>query len=650
MQKRVLFFLILLHPGLAVLAQNPAEPKSNTDSVMVYQAPELVVTATRVATPVDEIASSMSVISGSEIEMAGSSTLADVLRRVPGLSLANSGGYGRATALFLRGAPAEHTLVLLDGIELNDPTAPGNAFDFGSLFLPAIERVEVLRGPQSPLFGSNAIGGVIHILTAKTNANNRIDISGYGGSFDTFNGQVAVQGSTSRLQYSSRVRRFASSGFSAASEAHGNVEADGYRNVTGHARLQFTLAAGLNLTLSTTYMDTHGDLDQSGPQGDDPNFRFDSRQLAARAALQYSSKDGAWQHIVAANLTDLDRDTRDETDEVRPQDASHSVAKGQRRKLEWQSSFTPSPRQTLTAGIEIERESATSSFTSESAFGPFSSSFPNKSAITSSLFLQDQLRFAGRAFATLGIRYDRHTEFGGHSTYRLGLAYLAFQGKTRVKGTIGTGFNAPTLFEIFDPAFGNPNVKPEKSRGWDIGIEQKIGNGRLRFELAYFNNQFDDLIGFDENFRSINIDRAKTQGVETSLLWFVAPHASLRAGYTFTSTEDRSPSSPDAGKPLLRRPKHHFTANLFIKPQRLVSVNLDLEYTGKRDDKDFAVFPASRVTLDDFFLVHAGVNVTASQMVQVWLRLENLLDTAYEEVLYFGTPSRALFAGFRLQL
>ncbi|MFQ5633054.1 MAG: TonB-dependent receptor plug domain-containing protein, partial [bacterium] len=555
-------------------------------------------------TPYDEVASTITVLDASELARKQIQTIAGALQRVSGMTVTNSGGIGRATSVFIRGANPDHTLVLVDGVELNDPGAPGNAYDFGVLLINNIDRIEVLRGPQSTLFGSNAIGGVVNILTKKGFGKPRFNASMQGGTFKTYSTMAGIHGSTENVSYSFNTRRFETDGFSAANEQFGNQENDGFTNTSVSARLGIDTGESIHFDFINNYVDATGDLDQSGRIGDDPNNTFNLQQFSSKTSAHFSLFQNRWQNSLAFSYTEHSRSSLDEVDEIRTQDASSSRNDGTRIKFDWQNNLFLHENNTLTIGVETEKETSKSEFHSESAFGSFNSTFPNQTARTTGIYLQNQFKLKKRFFSTLGLRHDQHSEFGEKTTYRLGLAYIFDKTRTRLKGTLGSGFNAPTLFEIFDPAFGNPGLKPEKSFGWDLGFEQAFLQSKLILGASFFGNDFDDLIGFDENFRSINIDAAQSRGVEVFFKTQLRESLGLQANYTFTETKDESESSSDRGKGLLRRPRHQFTLDIDYRFSEKGVANFSVHHAGKRDDKDFTAFPASRVTLDDYVLVN----------------------------------------------
>ncbi len=643
------YLALIMGMSLAVSAQ-AQEAQSETDSLKLYDFPELVVTASRAGeTPYSEVAGSMTVITAEEIAVTGRTTVADVLRQVPGLDVVQSGGPARRTSVFMRGADSDHTLVLLDGVELNDPTAVGNSFDFGTLFLNNIDRIEILRGPQSTLYGSNAIGGVINIITRKGSEENAgLSLQAEGGSFSTQRWQGNFAGSSGRLDYSIGGLYHGSKGFSAANEAYGNTEADGFANMSLNAQVGAQLSENLSTRLFVNWFDVQADLDQNGKLGDDPNFDYTQTQLATRLQTTLNALEGRLISRLDFSLNQISRETIDEKDDARPDNSSRYTTEGSRTKANWLNTYALNDATTLVAGLEYEKEEATTSFASESAFGPYESSFGPESASTTSLFLQGNTAVAGNVHTAFSLRNDRHELFGSKTTWDASAVVRLRDEALRLKLSAGTGFNTPTLFELNDPNYGNKELQPEESTGWDVGFELALPNSPLRFSVTYFQNSFDNLIGVDSNFRAININKARTGGIETVVFGRFGNKASMRLSYTMTNSENQSEGDPNQGQPLLRRAKHKAAFDVAVYPTARTSVNLGVRYVGSRDDMDFSSWPASRVTLDPYTLVDVAANWSFSPMLTAFLRVENLLDAEYEEVLYYGTAPRAFYLGVRV--
>lgn len=603
----------------------------------------VVVTATRVETPLKEIASSMTVITEEEIKQKQKTMVLEVLRGTPGLNVFRLGGPGTQASVLIRGAKSEHTLVLIDGIEMNDPISPGGTFNFANLTTDNIERIEILRGPQSTLYGSDAIGGVINIITKKGAGKTTCYVSGEYGEYNTFRTTVGASGGNKWGNYSFAVSRLETEGFSSADEKDGNVEKDGYKNTTVSTKLGLTPIENLDIYFVLRYDDAEVDIDGSNSLtwmfGDDPNSTQDTEEVFLRTSATLRLFDDVWEQTLGVSFTDVARDSRNKPDADDPADDKSSFD-SQRVKLDWQNNFYIGESNILTIGLETEEEEGKS----KSTFGDF----PKKDARTDSAYVEDQIKLGDVFFITLGARVDDHEEFGSEGTYRATFAWLLEQTGSKVKYTYGTGFKAPTLFQLFAPpdpmfggALGNPNLKPEKSEGFDIGIEQELYSGRVRFGITAFENDFEDLIGFDFVEGYINIDEAETSGVELFVSVQPLDNLMINATYTYTETEDRS-----TGEELLRRPKDVADVDINYQFPEKGNVNLEILYIGNRDDVDPNTFDT--VKMGGYTVVNLAASYYLNENMEIFGRVENLLDREYEEVKGYGTAGLSVFGGVKL--
>jgi vitamin B12 transporter len=610
---------------------------------------KVVVTATRVETPVEEIASSITVISSKEIERKQKTTVLEVLKGLPGLDVVQNGGVGGATSIFLRGANSEHTLVMIDGVEVNDPISPGRSYDFAHLTVDNIERIEVIRGPQSTLYGSDAIGGVVNIITKKGEGKPKFFLSAEGGSFTTFREATGISGGNKWVNYSFGLSRFDTEGISTASKKDGNYERDGYENTSLSAKLGFKPMDNLGIDFILRYMDAKTELDNfAGVGGDDPNYVQKSNQFLFKTQVGLSLFDQVWSQKLGLALNDHNRDIKNKKDSQHPFDYEKGRYDGQLLKFDWQHHLQLHKTNALTFGLEYEREEGKSKYYWESLWGPGQSIFPKKTANIKGYYIQDEIKLWDRLFATLGIRIDDHSRFGSETTYRVAPAYLIKETDTKIKGTFGTGFKAPTLYQLFAPAtlwgpIGNKDLKPEKSKGWDFGVEQNFFKNRVTLGATYFRNDFKDLIQFDWGQGYINIAKAKTEGVELFASAKPIDDLTLRINYTYTDTEDKT-----TGEALIRRPKNKIGFDINYHFLNNGNVNLGVIYVGKRDDLDFSISPSRRVKLDQYTLVNLAVSYDITKNFQLFGRVENLLDKEYEEVKGFGTPGLSFFGGMKL--
>ncbi|MBM4033194.1 MAG: TonB-dependent receptor [Planctomycetes bacterium] len=609
------------------------------DKTKEEEPQEVVVTATRIETPYEQVGSSVTVISRQEIERRRQTMVAELLRAVPGLDVVRTGTKGGETAVFIRGAKSDHTLVLIDGVEMNDPMSPGRSFDWAHLTTDNVERIEVIRGPQSTVYGSDAIGGVINIITRRGKGPPTVTLTSEAGSHYTFREGLSVLGATPLFNYAVAASRFDTKGISSAAREDGNFEHDGYRNTTFSAKLGFNPAENFAVDIIARCIDTWAELDNSFGVMDDPNYTARTRQHFLRAQGRLTLFDGLWEQRFGVSYTDHHRAYRNRPDPAHVGEFERGSFDGDILRFDWQHNLHLSETNTLTFGFETEEERGKSRYASQ--WGP--SPFPEESARTNSFYVQDQFSIGDRFFAVVGARYDDHERFGSKWTYRAAPTYIIKETGTRLKASYGTGFKAPSLFQLYAPFFGNPNLQPEESKGWDLGAEQQLLGGLLTLDATYFRNKFKNLIDYSFVTSSyFNVGEAEAKGVELGATVRPCDNLFIRASYTHTDTEDKA-----TGQKLLRRPEHKAALEANYRLLKRTNLNLSAAYVGRRKDIDARGWPATRVTLDDYLLVNLAVSHDINDNVQVFGRIENLLDAHYHEVTGYGALGIGFFVGLR---
>lgn len=637
--------LCLLTIACALL---PPETRASDPAPPEDALPDVASAPRRRETPIEQIAGSVTIITRDQIERRGWRTLTDALNEVPGLQVVQAGGAGSQTSLFTRGSESNHTLILLDGIELSDPSNPGGVFESGLLSVGGIERIEVLRGPQSTLYGSDAIGGVVNIITRKGRGAPKLYAWGEIGGFGTANGAVGVQGSTGAADYALEYSKHHTRGVSAA---RGGSERDGYdsRGLSGRVGVQLTDELRLNFV--NRFISTDLDLD---PFMDDPNNRGETEQFFVRSEAELKLLDGHWEQRLGVSLTDHDRKDTESVDPGNPA-SGRSTFKGSRLKFDWQHDLHLAEDNILTLGAETERERIDTRVSTLNGFGGGNEAVAHENVRTTGVFVQDQFALGDQLFGTLGGRVDHHGDFGSYPTYRATLAYVAPSTSTKLHGSIGTAFKAPTLDDLYgvsvfagpSPAIimGNPNLEPEKSRGFELGVQQPLFGGKLRLGTVYFQNEIRDLIEFNESFTSLrNVNHARTRGVETQVDIRLGSKLRLNAHHTYTEAKNRDDSRTD----LLRRPEHMGAATLEFRPIRQATVSTSFVYTGSRMDVDAASFAQRK--FDRYNLTHLAGTFTFANGWKLFGRIENLFDTQYSDPDGFGMRGFAGYAGLYIEL
>jgi len=580
---------------------------------------EIVVSAARDALPRRQVGSSVTVLERAEIEARRGATVADLLRTVPGVEVVRGGPPGAATSVFLRGTNSSHALVLIDGMRVNSPSV--GSFDWADLTPENVERIEVLRGAQSALYGSEALGGVISIFTRGGGDGLHGDVSVEAGNEKQSRFATSWRGGGARWDWSLAAAGRRVDGLSAASEAAGNREEDPYETLNLSARFGTAFAGDGRADLSLRWLDSETALDGFGLAGpiDDPDYTQDRRAAVVSLHVEKPVTEGWTQHLrlgtARESLTardpgspflDLDLDTV-VTDVVLQSDVG--VAAGQQ----------------LSIGYGYENRRADSASLDESVD-------------VQSLFFEHRASFGDRLFLTAGARWDDHSVFGSETTWRGTASWLLGSG-LRLHGSLGTGFKAPTFNELFFPGFGNPDLAAETSRSWDLGLEASFAGGLAVADLTWFDNDVDNLIGFDfVTFRAENIAAASIRGAEAQLTWSVAPGAELRASYTWTDSEDRA-----TGEALPRRPRQRYTLSLLLDPQGPWDVSLSAVAVADRVDTGGA-------PLADYQRVDLTAGYDLGRRWSAYLRVENLFGDESAELAGYTTPGALGSVGLKYRL
>ncbi len=636
--------------------------------------PEITVTAIRSEQTLQRTGSAVTIISQDEIVRSSARTVDDLLRQSPGLTINTSGGPGQLQNVLLRGAEARHTLLLIDGVRVNDPSATGGEMDFSAIALDNVDRIEILRGPQSALYGSDAMGGVIQIFTKKGRTGHGGAISVEAGSYGTKETRANLHGAQGPIFYSLGVSAFNTDGFSAIgyripriAGALPPLEADGSTRLSGDFNIGWRASDVLTLEAGVSRTDNRAQIDSVGAYPDVPG---NTRTILTRSYLSatHLAFDGLLRSKLTLFSTQTDRNLNTfyrygagATDYT----STRFAYQGEREGAEYQGDLRLGAFGQLTLGARTERDKAeqglgelypvvTSQTTSvkarqttNSAFGIWSKTIGENWNVSLGARLDDVSGAdsikGGRGGVTFG-------------TWRATSSYLITQTGTKLRGSIGTGAKAPSLYQLYSE-YGTSALAPEKSLGFDIGFDQRI-NARLDLSASYFSNSFRNLIDFastsppcgatqyTEYFGEryygcyVNVARAKTQGLELELKASLIPEfVRLKAAYTHLNAKDET-----TGLDLARRPKHTARLALEYRPREGWLIEPRLTFVGARFDAPGEKKPLSAYTrLDAYGEYRITENATA------YVRLENLTNAHYENVLNYGTAGRSGYAGLRVK-
>jgi vitamin B12 transporter len=629
--------------GLFMLssAQVAAEEKTGDTKTK-----EVVVTASRVPLSAERVGSAVTVIDAEDLENRQAQSVAEVLQEVPGVAVSRSGGIGSFTEVRIRGAEANQTLVLIDGVRVNDPSR-SNAFNLDNLLAGDVERIEVLRGPQSALYGSEAVGGVINIIT-KRGSGSRVSAGLEGSTLESYRFTGSVSHSEENYAFYLGFTRFDSDSVSALDrKAPGVTESDPYDNTTINGNLQFFVGDNLEFSFNGRYTDATVEYDPDvfdpvtfvSSVQDQPGVFTDSTEATGKAQAKLTLLDGQWEQLVSASISDISTDTTDPFFFI-PQTSTN----GQVRSYQYQSNFFFSAPEL--AGSEHTLVLAAERL-EEDASGTFLSGGQAQSLASNSLIGEYELALYDSLFLGGSLRYQDNKElFDNSTTFRLTGAYLHRDTGTRLHASYGKAVKNPTLTELFGFGAGftgNPNLVPETSYGWDLGVEQSFWGERGSLDLTYFDNRIQDLI-VGTGMTAFNASgENRIRGVEVSGSLEPVEGLTLGASYTFTDSEDA------AGDELIRRPRHtaSFNANYRFLNDR-ANVNLGVVHKSSQDDLDFATFPATRVELDGYTTVNLAASYEVVEGVRIFGRLENLTDAEVIDVFQTRGPGTTAYVGVTL--
>jgi vitamin B12 transporter len=623
-------------------ARRPPADAPPSDTASKEQA--VVVSPTAIETPIDQVASSVTVITAKDIERDQRRTVPDALSTVPGFNVVQSGGPGGLTSVFTRGTNANHTKVLIDGIDVSDPGNPARVFDLGQLLTYDIQQIEVLRGPQSGLYGADALGGVISVITKKGEGPPRATGMIEGGSFGTFNQTAGLSGSEERFNYAFNVAHFRATDVPVTplellppgQRAIGNA----YDNMTYSTKLGADLSE--NLTLNAVARYTDATLRFTGDTFDPVTFSSSPaaaqstqtvHQLFTRGEAVWSVLDGRIRNYFGVNYTNHWNYN------ISPGDAAPTITTGDRVKYDWHAVTQLAPYHTVIVGAEHETETLQTSTVSAQNV--------NKAG-----YVELQSQFANRLFLVENIRQDDNDRFGQHPTFRLAPALIVPITETKLKGSYGSGFKAPTLNQLFVsfPAFfffANPNLKPEESIGYDAGFEQPLFNDRVRFGSTYFHNDITNLIQPVFNSATFtstntNIGRGTTEGTENFVAATVTDRVRVRADYTFTRAVDALTRLE-----LLRRPKEKWSASVIWNPVDQFTMSATVLHTGSFIDvsRDFSI---PRLLAPAYTVVNVAADYAINDELKIFGRVDNLFNVHYQNPTGFLQPGLGVYGGMRV--
>jgi len=633
---RPLLLLVLLIPAGMLAAQDL--PPRDLDPV--------VITATKIETRVEQLGASVTVVPGDDVQRYHYETVEDVLRTVPGVEVRRLGGYGKLSTISIRGANPNQVQVLVDGVRVKSPTT-GQA-DLSDISPDLIDRIEVIRGPQSTLYGADAIGGVVNIITKKGKGPFSASVEGGAGNYDTYTGRGWFGGTYSLLDYSGSISHL---------ESNGQFKNDSSDKNAANFQVGLTLPWDSSVAFSLRWVQNEIGLPvkflNSPPfvLPNEPVIDSNNRQITETwvMALTGHTKPFEWWEIdlrggrYQSKMTFVDLPDAAEECPFAPFGSCEFPGRFnvQRWEAELLNHFHIGKWSTSSIGLEYRTEDGEAQGAT-----PF-----DASSHTKSVFFQQIFRFWDRLFMSAGFRVEDNSVYGTHWTERGSLSYVIREWGTRIHGGAGSGFRAPTFNDLFFPGFSDPTLQPETSFSWEVGVDQKLWKDRIRLGLTYFNNKFENLISFmfittPPFVRGVNIGKARAEGFEFTSAVDILDNLTAWLNYTYTESENLQ-----THRLLAREPRDRLNLGLNWRPIPRLELFGDVQWVSKQFEP---IAGGAYVWNSGYTVVNAGATYRLFQRhafiqgVDLWTRIQNLTNEDYSEVRGFPALGINALAGVRM--
>ena len=604
-------------PALAGLLVLPAAAQLSTNAPV--HLPEVVVTATRIPEPVDQTATTVSIITRDQIEDRKLTTLAEALETVTGFTVVRNGAPGQTTSLFSRGTASKHTLLTIDG--RTQPPILTGGFDYAILSLDNVKRIEVVRTPSSSLYGGDSIGGVINVITLNGRglAKPEHEVSFEGGSFDTFRETAASRGAFGKFDYAV-----------AASQLNANYPRDNnrYRQTTFRASTGYQLDKDLYLDMKSAYIQADG--------GSPGSTSFPS--LTDHLKREYVSLSPG---VVWQAGEKFETKAYYGYDHQYLTDQSFGATTGltiEGHQVDWQNNLQVMENWRLTAGLAFR----------DTGFERVTGAVRNIDTHQTTVggYLQSHWSPIERVDLINSVRYDHYSAYSPGFTWRQGLSYRVPVTETLLFGNVSRSYSPPSAADLYFPGYSNPNLRPESSFGLEAGVEQSFFKNQVKVSATVFQNKIDDLIQSPAPaYTPVNVAKATTEGVELGVKYAPCKSFSAESSYTYlTATDDLNHQR------LVRRPRHQVNLGVTLKPVEKLTLSSGISWVMQRQDVDFPppFYTATNVPLRDYLLLRASASYQATKYLQLWVRGENLTDYRFDSVIGYPALRAGAYAGIKL--
>jgi vitamin B12 transporter len=612
--------------GRAQDAASSALPKPEAETE------EIVISATRLPTPEEESPASVTVITARDMEIKQIRRVADALREVPGLSIVQTGTPGQLTSLFTRGLGSDQTQVLLDGIPINQGLA--GLFNFADLVVDDIDRIEIVRGPQSTLYGPRALAGVVQIFTKQGSGPPASEFNFEAGSFSTFRETFTSSGAVGKLDYSVGLSRL---------DTDNDRPNNQYRLSSGIANVGYS--PNDQLRVSSLFIYSLADAGSPNTVMDPRPFdNLETERWLVAPHLDYKPVEW-WEHKLIVSY-DEERQINDPNDDgfVGP-----TRALFERFTVDYQNDLKAASWLTLTSGVFYSQVDAGQ----ERPFVLFGDTFISDYTEETAVFVQASVTPCKGLNFVAGGRYDHFNQFGGVWTYRFAGSYLIPKTDTHFHASVATGFSPPSsqdkIFR-FNPNPGQPlaPLEPVENLGWDAGIEQRFWEGRVLVGATYFHNDLSNVIGFNGMFETLNLGSAITEGVETEIKVTPLPDLTFTLAYTYLDTEKTSAldiNQPEGAR-LPRRPRNELYVSASYLWCKKLRTTVEAKFVNAREELNFG---GPNFDIEDYAVVNLMAEYEVNPHFSIFARIENLGNEQYSEVFGFPALGRGAYGGFKLR-
>jgi len=639
---------------------------------------EIIITATKTGINKKETGSSITVITAEEIDQTKKMKVVDMLKNIPGVSVSQSSPLGGLADLYMRGTQSNHTTVLIDGVKVNDPSSPGHGFDFAHLTTDNIDRIEIVRGSQSVLYGSDAIGGVINIITKRGEGKPRVTIQAEGGSFKTFKESAGVSGGTDWAYYSFNVSRTDSQGFSRTSTWRGIRRSflknrhDGYDTTAVSTQLGLKTIHDSWLSMSLRFTDSKINI-ANGAFEEDKNRTFESQNLALNIKYEIPFFNWWQSTILFSYMNQFQRDKNQPdayefaTSYVTNGDYAsinytNMTFKGKLMSGEFKNTFKIKDIDEIIVGVSYDREYASTNpyyfgWMPAQPLAPLPYSNPwfmlptnpiDETQDTWAAYAQNHLKLLKRIFIIAGVRYTKPDNFRHSIDYGVSGSFIVPVTETRFKSSVGTGYKVPSLYQQYNvferftqltPGY----LKPERTISYDAGIEQPLWEEKIILEVNYFSIDYQNLIAYDTiidyNGRFWNSD-ALVRGVECIAAFKTVDDLTIKGYYTYTRSHDRFFHSGD----MVRRPRHQAGVTVNYSFLNKGNVNVGFNYVGRR--RDYYLFPYTSY-MNPYYKLDLAASWWIIEQLQAFFRIENVLNKKYDEVRGYRAAPCSVYGGLK---